>query len=405
MINSKQKKIIARALLCLLFLVYLIYHIASSFSPKTQLFTVTRVTEPHTLNVTGYIFRDETLIYSGSGGICTYTRENGEKVAVNSVIANSYFIENSEIEKKLTELDYKIEVLENSIVSESEELTAVDSRIANIRAEIVQKTACGNTAFVQNAEKELLVLLHQRALIEKNNSNYNAKLTELRAEQTMMVASLAAVSSTVTTAESGYFYSFTDGYENIFTAQAAKELTIETFDLLTKTSPAVTYSASGKIATSFKWYFVCKTTTEASEEITADKYYNITFTDNSHDSSLELFAEKKLIDHNTGEAVLVFSCTSVPKDFDFSRVQRAEIAFSETSGLRVPSAQIRVIDGKTCVYIMRKGVCRIREVDIIFEKDGYCIVSETQKSGYISAYDRIVLGDNDLYDGKVIGYD
>lgn len=405
MIRSKQKKIIASALLCLLFLVYLVYHIASSFSPKTQLFTVTRVTEPHTLNLTGYIFRDETVIYSGSNGICTYTRENGEKVAVNSVIANSYFIENSEIEQRLTELDYKIEVLENSVVSESEELTSIDSRIANIRAEIAQKTACGNMAFVQTAEKELLVLLHQRALIESNSSNYNSKLTELRAEQTLLLSSLSAVSSTITTAESGYFYSFTDGYENIFTAQAAKDLTIESFDLLTQSSPATTYSASGKIATSFKWYFVCKTTAEASEEITADKYYNITFTDNSHDGEMELFAEKKLSDHTTGEVVLVFSCTSVPKDFDFSRVQRAEIAFAETSGLRVPSSRIRVIDGQTCVYIMKKGVCRIRKADILFEKDGYCIVSETQSSGYISAYDRIVLGDNELYDGKVIGYD
>ena len=74
----------------------------------------------------------------------------------------------------------------------------------------------------------------------------------------------------------------------------------------------------------------------------------------------------------------------------------------EVKGLRIPSSSVRVFDGQTGVYVIKEGVCRIRKIDILFEKDGYCIAAEGSGSGYISRYERIILGDNELYDGKVI---
>lgn len=405
MAESKKKiKIILSALLCLLFLIYIIYHIACSFREKTELFLVTRVTEEHTLDVSGYIFRDETVIYSGTGGICTDTRENGEKVAKDSVLAKTYFTDSDELKKKIDELNYKIHILEESCVSETDNLESIDSQITLLRAEIAKKSADGNVSFTEKAEKELLILLHKRELIENNDKNHGDILNNLREERTLLLSSISSYGRDITADVSGYYYSYTDGYENVFTAQAAENITPESFDSLMKTSAEPVSGAVGKIASDIKWYFVFKTSTEQAVEITEDKYYEFTFTDNAHDEKMSLFAENKIIDHASGEALLVFSCTSVPNDFDFSRNQRAQITISETSGLRVPSSSVRVIDGQTSVYIMKKGVCRIRHVDIIFEKDGYCIVSEPQNADDISVYDRIVIGEKELYDGKVIGY-
>lgn len=405
MANTKKTiKITVSILLCLLFLIYVVYHIANSFKEKTELFLVTRVTEENVLDVSGYIFRDETVMYSGMSGICTYSRENGEKVAKDSAVANSYFVNSDELEQKINTLNYKIEVLEKSGVSDSSKLAVIDAQIAELRTEIAQKIASGNTAFVESAEKDLLILLHQRTLVDDNNENYNSELTILRAERTLLLSSLSGSSKEITAAESGYFYSYTDGYEDIFTAEAAENMTIDSFKSLTQTSAIPTSGAVGKIAADFKWYFVCETTTEKSAEIMADKYYECVFMDNAHDEKLKLFAEKKIVDYTTGEVVLVFSCTTIPQDFDFSRVQRAKITFSQTSGLRVPVSSVRVIDGQTSVYVMKKGVCRIKQVNILFEKDGYCVVSEPQNSDDLAVYDRIVLGEKDLYDGKVIGY-
>jgi hypothetical protein len=66
---------------------------------------------------------------------------------------------------------------------------------------------------------------------------------------------------------------------------------------------------------------------------------------------------------------------------------------------------VRVLeDGQTIVYIIKEGVCRPRNVNILFEKGGYCIVAEAETRSDLDLYDRIITGDSKLYDGKVIDY-
>ena len=71
----------------------------------------------------------------------------------------------------------------------------------------------------------------------------------------------------------------------------------------------------------------------------------------------------------------------------------------------MPSASVRVQkDGTTIVYIIREGVCRARNIDILFEKSGYCVVSNPKTVSDLDLYDRIITGDTWLYDGKVLDY-
>ncbi|MBO5005802.1 MAG: hypothetical protein J6C89_00005, partial [Clostridia bacterium] len=78
--SKKKIKTASIALLCALAVVYLGYHIANVFRDGAKLFLVEPVTEYNTLDVSGCIFRDETVIYAASGGAFAYERENGEKV-------------------------------------------------------------------------------------------------------------------------------------------------------------------------------------------------------------------------------------------------------------------------------------------------------------------------------------
>ena len=398
--NKNKTKIAAIALLCALAVVYVGYHIASIFKDEANLFLVEPVTEYNTLDVSGCIFRDETVIYAASGGICAYTHGNGEKVAKDSTLANTYFVDSDDLAKKIKDLNYRIDVLEDSNGRKS--LAQLDKQIEECREKIASNLAWGNTSFAQSAEKELLVLLHERALVEKNNDDYSSEITLLKTERTLLLSSLSTSSVEITAENSGYFYSYTDGYETIFTRQAAKELTIESYNSLIRSNSLSGSAAIGKIATSYKWYFACSTTVQMCEQIVADKTYSITFIDNAYSEPVTLLAEKKITDTETGEALLVFSSSTLPRNFDFSRFQRAQVTVEEVKGLRIPSSSVRVFDGQTGVYVIKEGVCRIRKIDILFEKDGYCIAAEGSGSGYISRYDRIILGDNELYDGKVI---
>ena len=86
-------------------------------------------------------------------------------------------------------------------------------------------------------------------------------------------------------------------------------------------------------------------------------------------------------------------------------MQRAKLTVAEISGLRVPSSAVRVLDGgQTIVYIIKEGVCRPRNITILFEKSGYCVVAEAKTKNDVDLYDRIITGDKNLYDGKVIDY-
>jgi hypothetical protein len=126
---------------------------------------------------------------------------------------------------------------------------------------------------------------------------------------------------------------------------------------------------------------------------------------NSYKKSIPLFVEQKLVDYTKGEVLLVFSCSHIPEGFDFSRIQRAKLTVAEVSGLRVPSSSVRVLDdGQTIVYIIKEGICRPRNIKILFEKSGYCVVAEAQTKSDLELYDRIITGDKNLYDGKVIDY-
>lgn len=401
-ISKKQisKKFIATALLCVFAFIYVIHHIGNAFKENTELFTVTKETLANTVDLSGYIFRDETVL-DGVSTYCSYNYRDGEKVPKNAKVAS--YIASDNMRQRYEDLRARIDILESSASLLHIDLAEVDDAISKLRMEIAIKSTSGDLAFLEEAEKELLVLLHKRALAERNENDFSAELELLRAEFSALQASVSAMGGVVTN-ESGYFYSYTDGYESYCTTEVAKNINFNIFDEIEslKTQKG---TAAGKIAAVGKWYYVCKMSIEAAEEIVSDETYNCVFTDNACKQSLPMLTEKKIVDYVRGEALLVFSCMYMPDEFDFSRIQRAKITVSEISGLRVPSSSVRVLeDGQTIVYIIKEGICRPRNIRILFEKGGYCVVAAAETKSDLALYDRIITGDKDLYDGKVIDY-
>ena len=397
-----SKKVIATVLLCMFAFIYVIHHIGNSFKEKTELFTVTKSSLENTVDLSGYIFRAETVL-SGAGPYCSYNYADGEKVQSGAKVAA--YIANSELRAKYEVLRGKIEILEASTSLLHIDLAEVDAAIAALRTEIAVKSASGDLAFLERAEEELLVLLHKRTLAERNESNFSEELKLLKAEFSALQASVATMGGGVVAPEAGYFYSYTDGYESYCTAEAANNISFETFEEIESLVPVKNEGVAGKLAAVGKWYYVCKMSIEAAEEIVSDETYTFVFTDNACKQRLPLMTEQKIVDYVRGEVLLVFSCTYIPENFDFSRVQRAKLTVSEISGLRVPASSVRVLEnGQTIVYIIKEGICRPRNINILFEKGGYCIVSEAETRSDLDLYDRIITGEKNLYDGKVIDY-
>lgn len=402
--KSIYKKIII-ASLCVLAAVYVIYHIALSLRSDAQLFAVERYTADDVQSFTGYIFRDETVLVSYTSGIRSYRYYDGEKVASGSVVADIYRFGSEETAAKLAQLRQQISILKRSTSISGNTVAEVQKQIDSLTYRISEKNAAGDTAAASALADELLVLMAKKELLAQGKSDYSEEIAVLEAQKTALTASLGTPSESVRISSSGYFYSETDGYETLFTLSAAEQINLERFDELLACAPASATNAVGTLMTDFQWYYVCKTTASEAEGFSAGSTYDCTFTDNGYSGTIRMQIVSKQTD-DMGNALLVFSSTTLPPSFDMTRCQRMEAVRTTYSGYRIPADEVRVIDGLTFVYIFNEGTARLREVGILWEENGYFIVSESYESPagnrVLKLNDLIIVGEKDLYDGKII---
>ena len=206
----------------------------------------------------------------------------------------------------------------------------------------------------------------------------------------------------ILTSTSGYFYSHTDGYEEIFTTETAKLLTLENFDLLSMTAPANNPNAVGTLITSAQWYYAAKVPEENADGFLVGTVYDCLFLDNGYTETIPM----KLVSKETasGQTLLVYYSSSMPRDFDTTRVQRMQATRGIYEGFRSPTEVVRAEKGKTFVYVFNEGTAKRKEVVILWEQNGYYIVSANTETGgnMLALNDLIIINDTDLYENKFI---
>lgn len=396
------KKKILTVSLCLLVAVYLIYHIAWGLRPDAEFFAVRPYTAYDSQIFTGYIFREETVLTSQTAGSRNYHYYDGEKVPANRTVADIYTFENKEISAKIAETKKQIEIFRSAMSLGKLTVAEVNQKIELVSYEIVQKNASGDTAAANLLSDKLLVLMAKKELLISGKSNYDAEIEELENRKDALVASLGTPAESILTSTSGYFYSHTDGYEEIFTTEAAKLLTVENFDLLSMTAPASKTNTVGKLITSSQWYYAAKVPEENADGFLVGTVYDCLFLDNGYTETIPM----KLISKETvyGQTLLVYHSSSMPHDFDATRVQRMQATRGIYEGFRIPTEVVRAENGKTFVYIFNEGTAKRRDVVILWEQNGYYIVSSNAETGgaMLKLNDLIIINDTDLYENKFI---
>ena len=402
-----KRKVIISTVLSVIAVVYIIYHIVMAFAPETQLYVVTYADYDDTEIFSGYIFRDDAPLLSTSVGTVERHFSDGEKMGVGSTVADVYKVASPEAEERLKTINSLLSVLEKSKVGESVTIESLDVKIEALRLEIASKTAQGELIWVNAHKEELSVLINCRELAAKGKTDFSSETAALKAERAELISSLGGIESSVTTDVSGYFFSYCDGYEAKLTSALAMTVTTENFDDIISVKKTDYQNAVGAIITDFRWQFVCKTTLEKAEGFYAGGNYKCSFVGNSRPEEMSLSLLYKSINYEKSEAVLCFSSSYIPSGFDMTRFQQMKVLRAKCTGLRVPSSAVRVIDGQTCVYIFKKGIARVRAVNILGERDGSYLVDgnvgEGCKFAPIALNDLLILDDTNLYEGKIVG--
>lgn len=411
---KKTAGYVLTAAVSIMIIVYILFHLFGEYDTGLETVAAEYVTMEQSLTVEACILREESVIYAMTEGSTNYLYSDGERVSAGSTVAQIY-ADNS-IGGELIDIDKKITVLEKSsfsdVIALSDTVT-IDSNIDSVYYSILDKTGKGDFDSAISQSDDLLVLLNKRALITQNVQSYADKIALLRQRRDELSASAGEFVESVTTQSSGYFYSQTDGFEGIYSSSKVDELQLSDFDVICNSvSNSSLYSdgtrhAVGKVVTDYNWYIAC-TVSKAeyravSSELTS---FDIIFPVNN-DKTIKTKLVRVVNPADDDRVLLVFRSDMLLDGFDYTRRQTVEIKTAEYSGYKVPVSAVRLENGIKGVYILDSSTVRFREINPLFEKDGWIVCEEKDltdenQKNRLSLYDFVITEGKDLYDGKVL---
>lgn len=402
---------IVTAVLSLLIVFYIGYHLVSTFTSGIETTPAMLVTKKETVTAEAYILRTEELIRSDASGSVNYSVSDGEKVAAGEKIASVY--SGGNVRERIKEIDEEIALLRASSLSETlthTDTSGIDAQISSVYLTVLDKVTSGNISYAVHKRDELLSLLNKRQLILKSAEGYDDRIAALTEERNSLTDGIENVVADITAPGAGYFYSAPDGYEQIFSASKVDDMTIGDFDIMTSSIPNESFQNDGtvgKLVTDYIWYIALTLPKDTYRNFDADAAgIDMIFPYNS-DIQLYMQLYRTVAPKDSDEVLLIFRCGNLPPDFSFLRRQTVELVRTSYEGYSVPSAAVRLIDGVQGVYVLDGASVIFREVKVIYETNGEFICepydsSDVTQSDRLRLYDFIITKGKDLYDGKVI---
>lgn len=386
---------------------------------ETEYTTYTSYTKVQ--NLQGFIFRDETPVFSPSEGANCYLAENGECVAKGDVVAVTYSdISDVDVQERITKIDGMIRLLEQSQISagaSTTDLSMLDGNIQSLTLDILRDVDEDNLAKALRKEETLWIQMNRRqSLLNAETVSYGTRINQLKAEKQSLEDSLRGDAVRVTTAKPGYFYTTVDGYEEKFTMTALADLTVDGFEDMCRSNPdeRILEDACGKLITSSEWFLAVIVDRRTAGLYQAGNAYEVIFP-YSGSVSLQMKLYKKVSHTEKDKVILVFSSREILSDFDFTRNQTVQLALGHYEGIRVSAKGLRMLDGVVGCYVLNGSVVTFKQAEILYQTDDYaiCEVPKNASTGkrtnraeisptQLSLYDTVILSASDLYVGKVI---
>lgn len=403
---------VGSALLAILAIVYVVYHLINAFSNDITFDEAQYGVIDEKIISDGYVFRDEIILYSQNDGILDSYFDEGEHVKAHSAVAAVFPNSSDDVREQILGIDKKINILKESNITsgaESFDTKYIDKQISEMYYLICEKLSSGDHQYASEKTDELLILLNKREIITNRRLNFNSEIAQFEAQKQSLASSGSDVSDVVKTPYSGYYYSYTDGYERLFSTSALDGITLEKFKELCLSSPEnfdgeKGYSA-GKIINEHEWYIACTADKMAAVGFTEGEIYSVLFPYEAN-LSVDFTLQKIVSSPKDDESLLIFKTNTVPVNFSFDRRQTVEIVYEKIEGVRIPTNALHMVDGQTGVYILDENVVKFIKTDIIYEGDGYYIsktdYGEDDTEVRLKEHDRIITTGKELYDGKVV---
>lgn len=365
--------------------------------------TVTYYTVSDGLRFTAMIVRNETPV-TASDGVLHFLVSDGNHVAKDGVIANLYDSESTSVTlTRISELNKKISELEELLSYndlEAADMDLVNAKVNEALDRMIFNGAAGDYNDYGNYSEELLSALNKRQAVKGETESFQTRLANLKEERDALSAELPKEKGKVTTEQSGYFVSKTDGYEALLTCDQPEKLTPEYLDNLTPEEPAA--SAIGKIVSDYEWYIAARVTISESVNYKEGEELTLTTGVKSY-PRLAVKVKKINVSEDSSQAVILFSANEMNGELAALRSCSMTAVKREYSGLRVPSSALRFSDSVKGVYVVSGMQAKFVPINILYSNETYMICEQQSTEGVsLRLYDEVIVKGKNLYDGKVI---
>ena len=406
-IGCTEFRKIAALLLGIAALVYAIYHISSLFGDEITTVPSGITTETTVVDTTGYVFRDEKLLYSFNSGVADYMVSDGARVSVGDKLAQVHESGAATSKTLLRVLDKKISILEQSTGAglTLADLPEVNDDISDSYYALTKMIAQGDTGSISKQADKLLLSMNKHSLLTDNNSPVEDTLSAMIKQRDGILKN-GGDSIIEYTEQSGYFYSYTDGYEEYFSVAAADEITEQSYyELVSMSSPTVSETVYGKLGDSSEWRFVVNVSAIEKNYFKVGNTYELKFTENGN-TVIPMTLQSEVADKQGGGKILVFFANRLPDGFVFNRCQCVSIEVSSVSGIYVPRSAVHTSGGNYNVYVLKGSVVCYRRIEIIYEGKDYYLVSDQSPSEstveYLGTNELIIVKGSNLFDGRIL---
>lgn len=380
---------------------YFGYNVVSSLYAPLMTATVTPYEAGAGYYASGFVVREEELLYSQYGTTVLSCAE-GAHVAANDTVATGYRSEDAKTRQtRIDELSGQIEQLQYawSAVSSVYDQAALDADIAGDLAQLSRYLALRDMNSVSDLSPELKGLILRRTGSDSDSGSLQARISTLQAELETLEAQSAGDTSAILAGKAGTFSAAVDGYESVLTPERLMEMTVAEFESVQPDETDA--NAIGRLVTSATWYYACVVPASELSGVEEGNRATLTFARDYYQPVTMRVA--RLGGNEAGSRLLVLSSDRALQNVTLLRQQSAEIVFTSYSGLRVPKSAVRVENGQTGVYILEGTLAKWKPITILHDTgESYVVTLDTSSTNNLWPGDELIINAKNLYDGKVV---
>ncbi len=360
------------------------------------------------VRVTGYVFREQSVINSPDIGYLECVVNEGERVKEGQVLgymfSNLPDAERMEEIKALHRALAKMGIEDEASVYTSMPATA-EKRISELARNLSDMRREKDLSNVGEKKEEINTLV-SRKQNSAEVSGQAATVDQIKDKLSAVLSQIGA-GAAVIAPNGGVFTTRVDGLEEKLAYDFALDVTPSYLKNLANEESKKQEAQNGqplcKIVNNYVWRYVMEMKEEDVADITKGQSVQLEFFDLSEAAIKGTIS--RISEIEDGKAAVVVSTNKYVEGIYSSSKINADVITTSVEGIKLPVRCLHVKDSVTGVYVIRLDVARFVPVNVRYKNDEWTIVSAAEPASggaRLQMYDEVIVDCRNLEDGKIV---